>query len=134
VVADEVRTLAQRTQEATEEIQTMIEQLQARSETANDSMEKGCTTASKSVEQVTQAGAALKEIHSSISKINIMNAQIASATEEQTAVVKEMQHSVININQVANSTVLESDKIQQVSKDLNQLTNESNELVNQFVV
>jgi len=134
VVADEVRTLAQRTQEATQEIQAMIEQLQLRSETAGDAMEKGCNRATLSVEQVTQAGEALKEIHASVTEINKMNGQIATAAEEQTAVANEMRHSINDINQVANNTANESEQIQRVNDNLEKLTTESHQLVKQFVV
>lgn len=134
VVADEVRTLAQRTQEATEEIQSMIEQLQARSDTAGDAMSKGSERAVTSVKQVTEAGEALKQIHASITEINNMNAQIATAAEEQTAVANEMRSSIKDISQVASNTATESEQIQRVNENLEKLTTESHQLVKQFVV
>jgi len=134
VVADEVRTLAQRTQEATEEIQNMTEQLQQRSHIAGDAMNKGCDSASESVKQVTIAGEALKDIHHSVTEINNMNEQIASAAEEQTAVANEMRNSIQDINEVANNTANESEQIQLVNKNLEKLTDESHQLVKQFIV
>jgi len=134
VVADEVRTLAQRTQEATQEIQSMIEQLQQRSDTAGEAMTKGCERATLSVKQVTQAGEALKEIHTSITEINNMNSQIATAAEEQTAVANEMRSSISDISQVASNTASESEQIQRVNNNLEKLTVESHQLVKQFVV
>jgi methyl-accepting chemotaxis protein len=134
VVADEVRTLAKRTQEATEEIQNMTEQLQQRSQVAGNAMNKGCDSASESVKQVSIAGEALKEIHHSVTEIRDMNEQIASAAEEQTAVANEMRNNIQDINEVANNTVSESEQIQRVNKNLEKLTGESNQLVKQFIV
>ena len=134
VVADEVRTLAKRTQEATEEIQSMIGQLQQRSVTASIAMEKGRANADQSVKEVAEAGTALKDIHQAVSRINDMNTQIAAAAEEQTAVANEMRGSIQDINDVAGNTANDSKEIQQVSVNLEKLTDQSHLLVQQFVV
>ena len=134
VVSDEVRTLAHRTSEATEEIQEMIGQLQQRSDQAGTAMEKGRVDADQSVKEVFEAGEALKAIHLSVTEINDMNAQIATAAEEQTAVANEMKNSIQEINDVATNTATDSREIQLVSKNLEKLTDESHLLVKQFVV
>ena len=134
VVADEVRTLAKRTQEATEEIQSMIGQLQQRSVTASIAMEKGRANADQSVKEVAEAGTALKDIHQAVSRINDMNTQIAAAAEEQTAVANEMRGSIQDINDVAGNTANDSKEIQLVSVNLEKLTDQSHLLVQQFVV
>ena len=97
-------------------------------------MTKGCERATLSVKQVTQAGEALKEIHTSITEINNMNSQIATAAEEQTAVANEMRSSISDISQVASNTASESEQIQRVNNNLEKLTVESHQLVKQFVV
>ena len=134
VVSDEVRTLAHRTSEATEEIQEMIGQLQQRSDQAGTAMEKGRVDADQSVKEVFEAGEALKAIHLSVTEINDMNAQIATAAEEQTAVANEMKNSIQEINDVATNTATDSQEIQLVSENLEKLTDQSHLLVKQFVV
>lgn len=90
VVADEVRTLAQRTQSSTDEIRHMIEELQGGTKEAVSVMESSKTSAEDSVEMVGNAGHALEEIEASIQQIVDLNRQIATATEQQTAVADEI--------------------------------------------
>ncbi|GAB6043041.1 methyl-accepting chemotaxis protein [Endothiovibrio diazotrophicus] len=106
VVADEVRTLANRTQRATEEIQGMIDQLQRGARQAVQVMEEGRGQAQTSVEQAASAGESLGRITAAVQSINDMNAQIASAAEEQSAVAEEMNRNIVNINRVAEETAL----------------------------
>lgn len=104
VVADEVRTLASRTQKSTGEIQEMIERLQSGSSEAVGAMAEGRRRAEESVRQADEAGASLEAIAASVSTISDMTTQIASAAEEQSAVATEMDRNVVNIAGFAEET------------------------------
>lgn len=99
VVADEVRTLAQRTQEATEEINDMIARLQEGSSNAVKVMAEGRRQAELSVEQASKAGASLSAITSAISSISAMNEQIAAAVEQQTRAADTISGSLSRMSQ-----------------------------------
>ncbi len=104
VVADEVRTLARRTQESTEEIQKIIERLQAQSSRAVAVMESSTQQATEGANQATEVDVALQTIVSSVDAISQMNTQIATSAEEQSAVAHEMDQNIINISTAANET------------------------------
>lgn len=104
VVADEVRTLAGRTQESTKQIETMIEQLQSGSKDAVHVMEKSREMAKESVLHAAGAGEALETITNAINSISDMNRQIATASEEQSAVAEEINQNIVNISEVAEAT------------------------------
>jgi methyl-accepting chemotaxis protein len=101
VVADEVRTLATRTQDSTQEIQRIIEQLQGGAGEAVKAMEGGRSKAQKTVQEAALAGESLTRIRAAVDTITDMNHQIASAAEEQSAVADNMNQSVVTINHVA---------------------------------
>ena len=105
VVADEVRTLATRTNEATQEIQKMIEKLQAGSREAVNVMEHSSEQASQSVSQAGEAVASLNNISEAINTINDMSTQIAAAVEQQSAVAEEINRSIITIRDVSENTM-----------------------------
>lgn len=104
VVADEVRTLATRTEEATEEIETMISTLQDGSRQAVAAIQKGYEHAQASVDSTERTGRSLDAIVTAIDTINDMNTHIASAAEEQTTVVEDVNRNVVNINSIARDT------------------------------
>jgi len=132
VVADEVRTLAGRTQESTQEIQQMIESLQAGSKEAVQLMDESREQTQHGVDQTSIAGDALMNIVSAVASINDMNTQIASAAEEQGAVVSEIDRNVMGINEVASQTAHGAEQTAQASADLARLACELQTLVEQF--
>ncbi|MBP8203207.1 MAG: methyl-accepting chemotaxis protein, partial [Pseudomonas sp.] len=134
VVADEVRNLAQKTQKATEEIQTMIQQLQQGTRDVVKVMEDSQDKTEISVQQASQAAAALESITQAVSVINDMNTQIASAAEEQSAVAEDINRNVTNIGQVANEVAGGADEASQASAELTKLAEQQRRLINQFKV
>ncbi len=104
VVADEVRTLASRTQESTEEIQNMIERLQTGSRNAVSTMESGKKQMQDTVETTLSARSKLDAIVDGVYSINEMTHQIATATEQQSLVSEEINKNIVNINTVSEET------------------------------
>jgi methyl-accepting chemotaxis protein len=109
VVADEVRTLAQRTQESTSEIQNIIETLQSVTSHAVNNITAGQESTSKTAEEIDKAGRALQDIVNAISRISDMNAQIATAAEEQSVVAESISENIVSISSLSQDTV---DKIE----------------------
>ena len=134
VVADEVRTLASRTQESTAEIQKMIERLQSGANDAVDVMEESHIQAKNSVEQASKTGEALKKITAAVNTINQMNLQISDAAEQQTSVAHEIDVSLNQINQASHESVSNAGEASQESENLNQLASHLQELMKQFKV
>jgi len=132
VVADEVRTLASRTQESTTEIESMIESLQVQASAAVEAITQGQEKAKDSVQNASNAGNALNEITNSVATITSMNIQIATASEEQSAVAEEINQNVVNISHVADENAQASNQLSSSSDDLAQLANELQKLVSQF--
>ena len=134
VVADEVRTLASRTQESTQDIQSMIEKLQNQTKAAVNIMINSQKQAETNVSHAEKAGQSLETITESVNVINEMNIQIASAAEEQTAVSDEINRNVINIKDSANHTMAGAQEITDASDSLEQLSNNLSALVKKFDV
>ncbi len=116
VVADEVRTLANRTNEATMDIQKMIEKLQQGSRQAVRVMEHSSQQAQQSVQQAAEAVTSLTTISEVIQTINDMSIQIAAAVEQQSAVAEEINRSIISIRDSSEST-MEGSRVSQEASD-----------------
>ncbi len=134
VVADEVRTLASRTQEATREIQAMIEKLQLGSHDAVLVMESSCEKARSTVQQAVEAGNALKIITTAVEEINQMNKEIAQAALQQGDVADEININIVNITAVATQTASGADQLTAASNELASLSSNLQTLVTRFKV
>ncbi len=134
VVAEEVRSLASRTQQSTQEIQDMIQRLQAGAQEAVEVMHAGVETTRDTVTSAKQAGDALGNIVGRVQVINDMNNQIASAAEEQTVVAAEIDRSVVHISDLSSETARVTGELAQSSQALAALGQELRELVGQFRV
>ena len=132
VVADEVRTLASRTQQSTIEIQQVIEQLQSGARDAADVMNQGREQVDNSVMQAQQAGTSLLRITNAVTSISDMNVQIASAAEQQSAVSDEISKNVVNINHIADRVTESAGQTAQASSQLAHLASDLQTLVGQF--
>lgn len=134
VVADEVRTLAQRTQTSTQEIQEAIERLQAGTRSAVIAMNAGQERAKSAGEKAAEAGQALQTIATAVDGITGMNAQIASASEEQTSVAEEINRSLVTIHDASNESASGAEQIASSSEELSRLSEELKTLVTKFTV
>jgi methyl-accepting chemotaxis protein len=134
VVADEVRTLASRTQQSTGEINEMIGQFQSGAKSSVDAMNKSREQAVMAVSRAEQAGVSLGRIASTMVQITDISAQIASAAEEQTSASEEINRNVTRINEAAVYTTNGTAKTGDAVNNLAKMTSELQNLVQQFKV
>ncbi|WP_231908806.1 methyl-accepting chemotaxis protein [Marinomonas sp. TW1] len=134
VVADEVRSLAHRTQESTEEIETMVKDVQTSANTAVSSMESTSQKTSMAKQVVAEAALALEQITRRIAAISDSNHVIASAAEEQSNTAKEVDGNITNISDLAAQTVVGANQTSASAAELTRLAVELNDLVVKFKV
>lgn len=132
VVADEVRSLASRTQESTDDIRNMISRLQQIAQQASTMMQQGQERAQGSVTQTQEVLDALKNIAESVTKVQDQSHQIATSTEQQTVVAEDINSSLSAINHLVNSTADHALELADEARDLNELASSLNSTVNQF--
>jgi len=132
VVADEVRSLATSTQTSATEINQMIESLQKKASEAVSIVESNLDYADKSVNQTIATSESLKEMLNGLNIINDMSSSIATASEEQSTVVKEVAQNIVNIADMANDIAASAKEAATSSVTLNELSNEQSLLVEQF--
>ena len=134
VVAGEVRTLASRTQQSTEEIQSTIEQLQSAAHSAVEVMSRGTEQATTSVDTANKAGSSLETITSTIGRINNMNEQIAHNTEDQRMVAVDIVKHVDEIHERTEKTAQSSGQLGTMCNELADLAQHLESIAKQFRV
>ncbi|MGJ8646202.1 MAG: methyl-accepting chemotaxis protein [Marinomonas colpomeniae] len=134
VVADEVRTLATRTQSSTEDIQRVIVQLQQGVTKTVGSMSESHTSANASVEEARLVGASLTELQHNMTEIRDLSTQIATAAEEQSAVAQEIRQNIQDISEMSEQAATGSDQSEKDSEGLSQLASHQKQLLSQFKI
>jgi methyl-accepting chemotaxis protein len=134
VVADEVRLLAQRTQQSTAEIRTMIEQLQTHSTAAVRAIDESNRVTRLTIEQAGEAGASLRQIVDSLRSITALAASIASATLEQSHVVDEINGNVAQTAELAHENARNAERAAEASQSLSRMAARLDQLLGRFRV
>lgn len=132
VVADEVRTLATRTQQSTEEIQNMIESLQDASEQATSVMEHGISLSEKCEEQTSNASNNMNIAAEAIVSMSGTNTQVATAAEEQSAVAEEINVNITDINSFSQETSSIANSVAAAGQELSQLSNNLQSIIGRY--
>ncbi|KAA0876182.1 methyl-accepting chemotaxis protein [Nitrincola tapanii] len=132
VVADEVRTLASRTQSSTEEINSIISRLQQDARNAVQVMQRSLHSAQEGVSQVQNTSSVLSNIATEISRINSMNHQVASAVREQSSMASSVEQSILAINDRAKDTSGHAQHLSQVSHELTELAGQLENMLSRF--
>ncbi len=134
VVADEVRTLASRTQESVKEIHSVIAQVQKGTQDVVNVIKQGNELAENTSIQVGQAVDEIGAIFGAIGSINDMNSQIAKAAQEQQSVSSELNHNVANIRDLSEKILNQAESSERVSQEMGAISARQQDLVGQFKV
>ncbi|MGT4674784.1 methyl-accepting chemotaxis protein [Aeromonas caviae] len=134
VVADEVRSLAQRTQASTAEISKMIEVLQERTAEAGSAMQLSRQQMQESVELAREAGSSIDSINGAVTQITDMNTLIATATEQQNAVTEELNRSIVKIHTAADENAQGAQQTAQACVELSKLANTLHHMTQRFTL
>lgn len=134
VVADEVRSLATRTQQSANEIGEMIDSLQGKADQAVGIVENNLVHAEQSVKQTNETSDSLENMLSSLTHINDMSRSIATASEEQTAVAQDVAKNIVHISDMTLSIAEDAKEAARNSESLNQLSSEQSQLIAQFKI
>lgn len=134
VVADEVRTLAARTQSSTHEIEEMVGKLQSGANAAVAVMNEGRESAQVSVEKAASAGAALDSITAMITTMDEMSAAISSAANEQSAVAEDINRGIVNISQIAEHTAEGAKETETAVETMTSLSSQLQDAAGKFKV
>ena len=134
VVADEVRSLAHKTQQSTVEIEEMVSAINESSDRSVSTMKQSLERAAKTLDIAREAGTALKQIATAVSEINTHNTSIASASEEQANVARDVDKNLVIIRDLSNSTASGAEQTIASSQELSRLAVELNNLVERFKV
>ncbi|MBV4474967.1 methyl-accepting chemotaxis protein [Pseudomonas sp. COW3] len=134
VVADEVRSLAQRTQNSTEEIELMISSIQQGTGATVGALQSSAEQAGHTLRRANSAGQALEKITASISQINQRNLVIASAAEQQALVAREVDQNLVTIRDLSTQTAAGATQTSAASQELSRLAVDLNGLVTRFVI
>ncbi|MCF2828637.1 MULTISPECIES: methyl-accepting chemotaxis protein [unclassified Pseudoalteromonas] len=132
VVADEVRTLATRTHDSTDEIKRTIDKLQSEAQQTVAAMSASCEEADDRAHQVKKVAQALKDISTQMHEINALNLQIADATEQQNLAAEEINRSVVAISDNAERSLVDAHGSKQISEELLTLARDLDEQVRGF--
>ncbi len=134
VVADEVRTLASRTQKSTEDINRMLAGLENRVSEAVSAIERGNTEVTVVLESSSELSKALSEVKNCVEKANEMIYQIATATEEQSSVVDEINNNTSSLQSLSQHNLKQVNEAGSVSKKVSDIASELNKNVSTFKV
>jgi aerotaxis receptor len=132
VVADEVRSLAMKTQESTNQIHEIIEQLSTEASEAVTTMQTSKETTETGVEQVTEAGQALNDIQQAVNHIKVMSEEISAFTEQQSQQTNIIQNKLNTVMEHSNETLRQIDHASELSTSLKDLAADQKQLLSQF--